>query len=221
MGCSGCSKKKKNVAQQAANMLRSREESSMADKNYVLVLYTHPNRGRHGVIGASTKKKYGYRGGGDQFLVHIDDVKARPDHFRIIQRPEAVSIPTPTKAPPPPPRPTTVAEMEKMEALLVEPPHMQKVDMPPQEMAEKIIQQTKPAGYIELGALPGVTPAIESNLRKEGVVTIADFKELGVAGLVKIKFIGKARAEAIMLHIDSLETGSGITNDPEPVADPA
>lgn len=218
--CGGCGRKKTVAQMQQSNSLRSTEESNMTDKNYVLVLYTHPNRGRHGVIGAITKKNYGHRGGGDQFLVHIDDVKARPDHFRIIQHAEKVFVPTPMSTPPPPPRPIAAEEMKNLEAL---PHNMQKVNMLPEAekqildlQKEEIIQLTKPHGFIELGALPGVTPAIESNLRKEGVVTLDDFRERGVDGLVKIKFIGTARAEAIMLYIESLEVGSGNTDDPEP-----
>lgn len=211
MGCSSCGKKKqKAYQQQQANNLRTREESTMEDKNYVLVLYTHPNRGKHGVVGAATKKDYGYRGGGDQFLVHIDDVKSRPDHFRIIQRAEKVSVPTPRPTPPPPPRPR--ANVQEMEKVLADPPHMQKVSPPTKgedsgvdHVSERIIQSAKKGDIIDLSLLPGVTPAIEANLRKAGVTGTADFKELGVEGLVKIKFIGEARAEAIMAYIYSLD----------------
>ena len=58
--------------------------SQYDDEDYVMIKYLHPNRGNHHVIGAETKTKYGYRGGGSQFLVNIKDVEAQPHLFEIL-----------------------------------------------------------------------------------------------------------------------------------------
>lgn len=63
----------------------------MTDAEFVLAKYTHPNRGEHAVIGTSTRTKYGFRGGGEIFLVHKDDVEAQPHLFEVIdQKPTPV-----------------------------------------------------------------------------------------------------------------------------------
>lgn len=206
--CSSCGgKKNKTVSTPAQyqSMVAERERILMNDNDYVLVLYTHPNRGKHGVIGMGTKKNYGYRSGGDQFLVHKNDVAAQPQYFRVIQSAEQVKISQPTPSTPPPPQPIS------------KPPEQKKVTIPPSmvdelydkesldRISEMVVQSSKPKNMVDLGALPGVTPAIEKNLRDAGIVTIEDFQEKGVDGLVKVKYVGEARAEAIMAYIASLE----------------
>ena len=78
-----------------------RPESQFSDDDFVMVLYVHPNRGNHHVIGAKTKTKYGYRGGGSKFLVHREDIEAQPHLFEPIGT-EAV-VPKKTVTPTTPP----------------------------------------------------------------------------------------------------------------------
>ena len=86
----------------------------MSDSDYVLVDYTSRNKGQHKVVGMATQTNYGYRGGGDRFYVHKNDVSVQPDLFSVIQaaavdeRRQAV-IPIERK-PAPPPRPIAVKQ---------------------------------------------------------------------------------------------------------------
>lgn len=61
-------------------------EVNMSDEDMILAKYMSPNRGQHSVRGASTRTYYGYRGGGDEFLVHQADIAAQPHMFMPIQR---------------------------------------------------------------------------------------------------------------------------------------
>ena len=56
----------------------------MSDNDYKLIRYMHPNMGEHRVIGPVTKNDYGYRGGGQEFLVHVSDIQNNPSLFHDI-----------------------------------------------------------------------------------------------------------------------------------------
>jgi glycosyltransferase involved in cell wall biosynthesis len=86
----------------------------MDDSQYILAKYTHPNVGQHVVIGAATQTKYGYRGGGEIFLVNRQDVAAQPHLFSVIPN-EPLPIPLPAAIAPPPPLKVveTTAEVAK------------------------------------------------------------------------------------------------------------
>jgi predicted flap endonuclease-1-like 5' DNA nuclease len=90
----------------------------MQDENMVLCVYTSPNQGQHRVVGHATQKNYGYRGGGETFLVHKADIAAAPHLFRRKEetRPTIVE----THAPPPPPEPAYEAEPEPVEIQVLE-----------------------------------------------------------------------------------------------------
>ena len=79
----------------------------MDDSLYVLVKYTHPNRGQHIVMGMATQTKYGYRGGGEIFLVHKQDIAAQPHLYEVIPN-EPTPIPQVAPVLPPPPEAVTV-----------------------------------------------------------------------------------------------------------------
>jgi glycosyltransferase involved in cell wall biosynthesis len=90
-GCSKCPGKgpssspvSVNISQQMSQL--SIEQQRMQDKDFVMSEYTHPNRGNHKVTGAVTRIDYGYRGGGERFLVHRADMEAQPQYFREMQR---------------------------------------------------------------------------------------------------------------------------------------
>lgn len=82
----------------------------MSDAEYVLAKYIHPNVGQHPVIGVETKIRYGFRGGGEIFLVHKKDLTAQPHLFSVIDTAPTPIEPTPVVAPPAPePLPELVA----------------------------------------------------------------------------------------------------------------
>ena len=62
-----------------------RTQPAMDDNNFVMCVYTHPNMGEHNVFGATTRINYGYRSGGDTFLVHVSDIASAPHLFKPIK----------------------------------------------------------------------------------------------------------------------------------------
>jgi glycosyltransferase involved in cell wall biosynthesis len=184
MGC-GCTQgTRQTVTRPAAAPLPQRESEMMAveDANLVLVIYQHPNRGGHRVVGPATGTEYGYRGGGDRFYVQKQDVRVAPHLFVPIETAEAVAK---KAAPPPPPQPAPapVGAPAPMAAPVTAPV--------PSPVAEGFDLQT----------LPGVTPQIAMGLQALGAHTPEDVVNLGVDGLRRIKGIGDKRAEAIIAYI--------------------
>jgi hypothetical protein len=89
MGCGGCGKN--SVANDPSvardfELAKKVTVGSMEDNNLILCTYNHPNIGQHIVIGPATKNRYGYHGGGDVFLVHVLDIKGRPDLYVPVDR---------------------------------------------------------------------------------------------------------------------------------------
>lgn len=109
-GCKGNGRVRPSVVRSTqvnplARMTESVEAmaSNMNDQDLIMVRYEHPNKGQHAVVGSMTKTKYGFRAGGDSFLVKKADIDAQPHLFKVIEhRPEA---PKQTIAPPSAPRP--------------------------------------------------------------------------------------------------------------------
>lgn len=78
---------------------------SETDSEFLLVEYTHPSRGSHMVVGPATRTRYGYRSGGEKFLVHRDDIRVQPDFFRPVEPKPVATAPEPAPEPPPEPSP--------------------------------------------------------------------------------------------------------------------
>jgi glycosyltransferase involved in cell wall biosynthesis len=76
--------------------------ATMSDADYSLAKYTHPNTGLHSVVGGHTGIKYGYRGGGEVFLVHRDDIQAQTHLFTIVDEKPTVIPPLVKEAAPEP-----------------------------------------------------------------------------------------------------------------------
>lgn len=98
------------------NMINDQKVDQMSDSNYVLAKYNHLNVGGHRVIGPSSRIDYGYRSGGDEFLVHKMDVESDPQLFTPVrdQQPEvaqAVESIVSTQEPTPAPKPLKKAEL--------------------------------------------------------------------------------------------------------------
>jgi len=150
------------------------------DKDYVLVKYLHLNRGKHSVIGASTKKKYGSRAGGDVFLVHRADIAAQPHLFAEVQ-PVGPNIGRGTPEPPPPPTPVSEFDYE--------------------DYIEQI--RSKFEREIDPQTLPGVTPSVATKMRNSGLVTKESILALGETGLQDaITGIGEAKAKMIIEYLN-------------------
>lgn len=77
MPCFKCGSNQSKIYQ----VEQTNKGDGMSDDNFVLCLYNHPNTGDHPVVGSSTGMNYGYRAGGNTFLVHKADIASMPDLF--------------------------------------------------------------------------------------------------------------------------------------------
>ncbi len=129
MGCGGCGRhgatQHPAVQQYQERGQMQNASVNMQDENFRLCNYLHPNIGQHSVVGGVTKIKYGYRGGGERFFVHADDIKSQPHLFEPV--PVEVVTPTPTasapvtEAKPTVPPPVSLVEKAKeTEAVVVQ-----------------------------------------------------------------------------------------------------
>lgn len=91
MPCSGCGGGNSTASllatQTFAKMFASEAKGAMTtmdDEEFLVVLYDHPNVGMHPVVGPATGIAYGYRSGGEQFLVNKKDIASKPDIFKPI-----------------------------------------------------------------------------------------------------------------------------------------
>ena len=183
----GCRKTKSSSSAYARRASASAPTSStltiggreMEDKDLVMVEYNHPNIGQHPVVGPVTRIKYGYRAGGDRFLVHKDDVSHDSHMFKPVRREsggvmvEEEQQPTP----PPPPQPPAVEEQP---------------ELPDQ-------QQFTPLDLSELD----LSKRVIQNLARKGFVTEERVLEAGVEGLTEVKWVGEATAQEILEHVES------------------
>lgn len=111
MPCKSCGQST-NVPNPRPSEIKSSERiMTSSDEEFVLTLYLHPNRGQHHVIGGATGFNYGYRAGGDKFLVHVRDIVSQPNLFQRI----TVSIPKEVKVEPPKPKAIEVVNEESEE----------------------------------------------------------------------------------------------------------
>lgn len=151
----------------------------MDDQDMILVTYRSPNMGQHKVVGQATKIHYGYRGGGEQFLVHRRDVEVSPHLYEPVATREVVEdIPLVRKETPPP-----VAVKESVEEV--------KEAYDPQD--QWISEQEK----FDLQTLPGVSNEIAQEMNASGIFTPEDIVKLGLTKLQAFKGVGKARARSI------------------------
>lgn len=96
--CSGCGGRKSirtgNVRRRPPQKLNLEVEmaTGIDDGDIVMIRYKHPNRGQHNVRGSATGRDYGYRSGGERFLVEHADAVAAPHLFDIVERPKAKHV---------------------------------------------------------------------------------------------------------------------------------
>ena len=149
MACGSCGQKRAKISPPMpapSPDASARSLKGFDDKDFVLCLYTSANQGQHPVVGGETKIRYGYRAGGDIFLVHARDIAVQPHLF--LPAPEPVVEP-----PTPPPAPTALSGVVELEA----PTSLVAVE---EEMLPKTYE-----GIVDYDALPGVTPEIVVALR--------------------------------------------------------
>lgn len=173
-GC-GCGGKNRSIIVEAP-LIRRDTKAMSNDSDVVLIYYDHPNVGQHKVVGYVTHTNYGYRGGGDRFYVRREDMNAQPNIFKMIET--TVQAPkAEIKAVPPPP-PISTIPIEKP------------VETPPSSPME--------IENITLDKVPGISPAIRTDLNAHGVHSIEELVQFGEDNLLAIKGVGKVRAATII-----------------------
>lgn len=180
------------------NSLRSEDMSN--DSDWIMARYNSSNYGQHPVTGTGTGTRYGYRSGGEEFLVHVDDISAQPHLFHPVRQEREVVV-APAK-PPRPPEPELLDD-PKVDAINPRPttpePEADEVLAAIREQEEAQASRTP----LDLSLLNLRKEAIQ-NLVAAGVVTKERALELGVAGLTEIKWVGQATAEDIIKFAESL-----------------
>lgn len=176
-GC-GCSK-----ASSKKSVLGESEVDDMSDKDFEMIIYTHPNTGDHKVVGMATSRKYGHKSKGDTFLVHKADIAVQPNYFKII-------IP---EAPP-------VQETLVVEPSTLEPEDLIKEIAPPTAIAE-LSDSTEIAipsdefkdfiGNIYYNRLCKVCGEM-------GIVSMSELSSLSYDDLIAIKGVGPTLASKII-----------------------
>lgn len=186
MPCTGCSGNRGETNPSKVVSVTEMQVNAMADTEFVLIQYDHPNLGQHRVIGAATGTFYGYRGGGEQFYAHIDDIKAQPHIYKPIARVrEAVAK---TEVPPPP-----NGYVEEINTpLSVETKPMDETIPPPPPPSFETN---------DLQAVPGISDVTARELNAIGIYTVDDLDGITREKLLLVKGIGSQRATIIMDYL--------------------
>jgi hypothetical protein len=172
--------------------------TKVSDSDFVMVEYLHPNKGTHGVsgqfkfpnmldvagmrlgmrnVGDGFIIDYGFRKGGETFLVHKRD--AEVSHlFREVQTAGGGVFD-------PPPRPTDPTPAPEI--------IVREARVPIAQLDE-----------LDLQLLPGISNVNARQLEADGITTKSQVLELGVPGLKKYPGIGEIRAKAIIDAINHM-----------------
>jgi len=208
MPCRGCGGGRPARPAPTTTRTVSAPPLALQDDQFQMVLYNHPSRGQQTTIGQALfaqkidgvhmvrdrnnqgwRIHYGWRGGGEKFLAHVEDIRIAPHLFTPIERkPQAPMVERDIPEPPKSlatPRVEDVVDDEDMPAN--EPPPAPKpIDMKRFSVAvEDVVDWQK---------VPGVTDKIAEKL--EGY-TLQDVVDMGVEGLQDIPYVGPSRAKAI------------------------
>ena len=175
------------MASQALNKSNGRE--TMSDEDFVMAKYLSPNKGQHPVTGGVTKRKYGYRAGGDEFLVEKDDINGQPHLFQAIEG--LVQVPVIVRDAPSKPQPITESVPPREASWLSQP-----IDEGPEEIDDPLIK---------LQMVPGITKEIAEQMYADGVKDGDDILELGEEKMLSYRGIGKAKYLLITQAIRKLK----------------
>lgn len=215
MPCGSCGGRRKTIPQPTAPLTSYRTDSSpiafsagIRDDDWILCMYTSPNRGDHRVTGnASFENRlagipmihtrmgyhinYNYHQGGEKFLVHRADVRANPTLF--VPVPEKAKIPQPVEQPTEPPVPIVDEQSDDYRPGQLEPEPIR----PGEKIELKAPDPISTQNPFDLQRLPGIGASIAEELRKRGVESLKDLLDLGEEGLETIPGIGRTRAKLI------------------------
>lgn len=176
-GCSGGRQPSPTVSQRIPNASAAQESyKAMNDENMVLVVYTHPNRGQHKVIGPVTRTNYGYRGGGNRFYVDKRDIAAAPHLFQPIQQVEQAVAAVQQKP---------VEEVKAPEKITEAEAQPEKPKPQPKKQIETLVD------------VQGISQRIAMKLNEIGIHTVEDLIAADLETLYKVEGVGKSRLKAM------------------------
>ena len=204
-------------------------QASMAEgDDFVLILYTHPNKGDHPVIGSSLfqdpiagismtrtreghRINYGHQPGGGQvrFRVHRRDAQANP-YFVPVSQAQTMGVMEAVAQAPPPPAPVDKQPPQLVQEMVLDDVVPKKESGGVMEMelfgeVEKV--QLPPQGekldgaLIDLQAIPGIGPATAKVLVANGITSRGQVADLGIEGLAQFPGISEAKAEGIIAFV--------------------
>lgn len=224
-GCGG-----KKVVRAPSYVSPVQSQAAMAEgEDFVLVLYTHPNRGDHPVIGSTlfqdpiagismTRTREGYRvnyghqpgGGTVRFKVHRQDAMSNP-YFVPVAQAQVAGV-MQFIEPPPPPVPAQKQPPPLVnEMVLAAPPTPQESGgvLELELFGEKEKVQLPPQGeklegvLLDLQAIPGIGPATAKALVANGVTSRGQVLDFGIEGLAQFPGISPTKAEGIIAFVTS------------------
>jgi glycosyltransferase involved in cell wall biosynthesis len=175
--------------------------ANVNDENIVVVRYKHPNTGQHPVVGAATKTFYGYRGGGEQFLVDRRDAEAQPQYFEVVTN-NVVSYDADAEEellPEPEPLPEVAVETARVAEEAVEAaPEAEEEPVATRDW--EINASTMSVDYtddiLDLSGLNLPKRSVNA-LERRGIITPEQVLELGVDALTNIKWVSRSIAELV------------------------
>lgn len=245
VACIGCRGKRNAPAPVAQNT--TVHGSQVADSEFVACEYVSTKRNQQPIVGSAGFQwkieglhmikgrdnlwhiHYGFRAGGERFLVHQRDISEQPHVYKPIAHKEIRLEKKEAPAPPAPivpvqlpsnqptiadiakvaaPDPVKTAENDLAAALLQAEQfggqHAEKVPEP-EEIVEAVVAE-KDNGPLNLQLIPGVTPSVAEELTSGGVTTLEAFLAMGEAGLQQVNGVGPARAKSIWTAIERMQT---------------
>jgi len=181
--CRSCGSNSTSPSVAQANNSAFMSTVKNADNEYLMIVYNHPNKGTHRVIGPASGKDYGYRAGGEKFLVHFTDVRLMPNLFVNSVDPNTI-------------------ESLKQSIDIVSESKPKELKPPKSIDGVPVASKDKP---FDINIIPGITPGIAQKLTKSGVDSREKFLSLTKDYLVKIDGISSSRAGVIMSVIEKMK----------------
>lgn len=211
--CRGCGSRPSRLSAAAASPTASSSPPiTLQDEQFKLIEYNHPSVGQQTTIGQAVfpnrlegidmvgsrnggwRIKYGWRGRGDKFLAHVEDIRIAPHLFVPIEH-----GPRPPQMERESPAPPTALELAQGADTYEEddtaglPPAPKRIDlsavvedMPKEAAGEK--------ETFDWQKFPGVTAKIAKQLTGLGP---GDVIEMGEEGLMELDYVGPTRAKSI------------------------
>ena len=225
--CRGCGGRSTRPAPSAAAGTPGAPPLALQDDQFQMVHYNHPSRGQQTTIGQALfeykidgvhmvrdrnnqgwRIHYGFRGGGERFLAHIEDIRIAP-HLYTPMDTRPAAPPVERRAPSPPMtlvEPQGETAMEDISAPTPAPKrinlsrvmHETTLDGEADELQE---QEELPFDWQKL---PGVTARIAQRL--EGLDP-EDVVEMGEEGLQDFEYVGPSRAKVIFNAVVEMLSG--------------